>query len=193
MPSPFRVACSLLAILAAALPVAADEQKVPPQPEEVRIAIEGADLVVQGTKVSLPCQLEELVRLLGPGDRVSKLHNWITTWDRLGVIAYCKPETTQVISVGFAFARKTFKFSPQTLFAGRLTLDGAPINTTSSLGNINAAKKGEKLAELVKDLPWGIRYPEHLVTVGTEKDATGAGVGIDQVAVSCRTPKKPND
>src|SRR5262245_60861580 len=68
------------------------------KPADLKIAINGNKFHLQGKDLDMPFELVELEKLLGESDRESKLLNWIYTWDELGLIAYCKPGTTQVIS-----------------------------------------------------------------------------------------------
>jgi len=167
-----------------------DEPVAAPKAKDVEIAILGESIVVQGKHLTVPFDLGELNKLLGPGDRVTKLFNHITTWDDLGVIAYCKPDTTKVTSVGVCLAKKEFKFSPSKVFVGKLSVDGADITAASLVSQVNAAKKGIKLAVEIPGLPASIKYPSILVTVG-ETVVDRKPTGMDQVAISWREPKKP--
>ena len=160
-----------------------DDDFVPPVASEIEVAILGSNIVIEGKAFTLPCSLHEITDLLGPGDRVSKLHNWITTWDNFGLIAYCKPETTKVISVAICLAKKDYKFSPKKAFRGKLSVDGAEITAASRVREVNQAKKGVRLETKIPGLPASIQYPTVLITVGEEKEA-----GMDQVAISWREP-----
>lgn len=179
--------------LSVSLPALSQEQPASIKPQEIAIDFVGSNIVIQGKALAIPCELDEVTRILGAGDRVTKLRNWITTWDEFGLIVYCKPETTKVIAVAVSLSKKEFKFSPKKTFAGTVTLDGAEVTASSNIAKINAAKKGVKLIVDIPGLPASIKYPNALITVGeARRDGKLVG-GLDEIAISWREPKSKSE
>lgn len=98
-----------------------------------------------GKTFSLPCPKEDLIKALGPPDRVESLANEILIWDKLGLFAYARPRGGDVFGFNVALGdmRKFLKFAPAMPFAGVLQADGATITPKEDLATINKNKKGK--------------------------------------------------
>ena len=137
------LALSLLAAGPAAAAAAADK----PVAKELKVAVEGENVTINGKTLTLPADPADLVAVLGPPDRDVVLANRILTWDALGLVAYVtKKDPAKVRQLTVALDRDPMKFWPTSTFSGTLTVDGAVVTARSTVEEINKAKAGTKFA-----------------------------------------------
>ncbi|HYE21606.1 MAG TPA: hypothetical protein VEA69_24385 [Tepidisphaeraceae bacterium] len=185
----FPTSAFALTVLLATLGARGD---VPTNPAELKVAIEGHKLVINGKTIAVPCERAELEAALGKPDRESDLANLILTWDHFGVIAYVRKDKGVVRQVTVVLDKDAPKFWPAKTFTGTLTLDGAPVTAKSTAEEINAAKTGEKLRADKTMATWQvINYPDAIVTVQSpgEKGSKDAKVGSVTVDTRYVKPK----
>ena len=133
---------------------------------KTRIEVKGAVLTVNGTKVSMPCEIIELKKLLGEPDRSIQMANLISTWDKLGVLTYQANEMSEVesLSVVLNTADDTdLDFSPKKTFSGELVIDGVTIKQDISYARINKSKSGAKFKRAI--LMWKMTNPSLTVYI----------------------------
>jgi hypothetical protein len=159
--SPFFFAALLVLGLGAGRAGAAE-------PKKVVVAVEDEAVVLNGTRLTLPFDRDELIKVLGKPSREADLSaNKLLTWDDLGIVAYQQSNGKTIHGLSVALDKRSFSFWPKTLFDGTLTVDGAPLTATSDMETVNGAKKGKKF-ERNKVLPdtWAIQHERVLITLG---------------------------
>src|SRR5262249_13367071 len=139
----------------------------PADPTKLRVALDGATLMINGTRITLPCKRADLEKkVLGKPTRETKLANLLLTWDEHGLVAYQAPGGAPVHAFAVALAPGRYSFSPKKAFRGTLTVDGAPVTAQSSADAINKAKKGKPFTrDSVLTDSWSIRHEGTLVTL----------------------------
>jgi hypothetical protein len=135
-------------------------------PKKMVVAVDNEAVTINGKRLTLPFERDELIKILGKPNRESNLFNKLLTWDDLGIVAYQQKESTTIHGLSFALDKKSYAFWPKTMFAGTLTVDGAPLTVTSDPDEVNKAKKGKPF-ERDKVLPdtWAIRHENVLITL----------------------------
>jgi hypothetical protein len=111
-------------------------------PAKLKVAISEGTITINGTKLALPVDRKDLLKVLGEPSRETPLANLLLTWDELGLHAYQRPDSTEVHAISVDLAPKEYKFYPKKLFAGTLQVEGATIGPSSTLEEINRAMKG---------------------------------------------------
>lgn len=115
------------------------------QSKPINISFQNEEININNTKFTLPIEREKLFAILGQPSRRSPLANTIYTWDDTGVIAYEKPSQSIIFCLAFILDNTTMDdvFTPKLPFKGNLIIDGARINSNSTLEEINRSKKGD--------------------------------------------------
>jgi hypothetical protein len=151
--------CLLAAIVVIPPPEATCAGK--PQPSKLKVEFTKGSVVINGTKLSLPIQRKDLVRLLGKPDRETRLANTILTWDELGIHAYQIPNTEKVRALHITMDREEFQFNPKKVFTGLLKVEGATITALSSIEFINRAIKPAAFIKVREsDDTWELRFSD---------------------------------
>jgi hypothetical protein len=109
--------------------------------KKLEINIDGKTLTIKGTKFMVPCEREDLLKVLGKPTRELNLANKLLTWDELGIFAYQTPNTTKVRAVSIALDHAPRQFFPKKLFTGVLKIDGVAVTAETSVDDLNQARK----------------------------------------------------
>lgn len=141
-------------------------------PKKLEVEIVDGLLSLNGKKVKVPGNPEEIIKVLGKPNRESKLANRRLTWDELGIAVLINPKSEQIIQVSFSLKKESFEFSPKKVFAGKITVDGAEVAETSTISEINRTKKGKKFELVLEELPtwWKAGSMRASVYIDSEKD-----------------------
>lgn len=129
-------------------PVIKKPQKAP-APKAIDVSINGREITIGETKLTLPFERDVLFKLLGKPDLMSRLANNIYTWHAYGLYGYEKPDETLISSLVLQLNSKdgNTKFTPANNFSGKLLIDGALVTTDSTLKQINELKTGKPFTE----------------------------------------------
>lgn len=130
----------------------------PPQPPQAEarhvITVDGTTVRYNGQELPWSATPDRWQQILGPR---SRLVNGISVWDELGVFLYHQgkdPDATSPTGFEVLLGRTRHspltqtepEFWPRKTFTGRLLVDGAAIDKSSSVNAINRDKKGESFA-----------------------------------------------
>lgn len=159
-----------------------------PAMAQATIEVKGSALYLNGTLVKLPASAAEVEKIVGKADRSMAGVRRVLTWDKLGLIAYQKLESDDVIEINaiLNITDNSFPFTPERSFAGSLTIDGAKLTSTSTRDSINRSKIGGKFkpipaAGFLSDYKTGDLY---LVMWQQEKRGASGSGKILQISIS---------
>jgi len=115
------------------------------------LKISTSGLEINNQLVKLPIAENSLRTILGNPDRTTNKANLISTWDKLGVIAYqsIAGEKFSEIAIILDVKQNKFDFTPAQAFSGNLFVDGAAVMASSTRSSINATKTGAKFKPIV--------------------------------------------
>jgi hypothetical protein len=143
-----------------ALPAPADEAPPRKEPGKLQVEIAGGTVTVNGTKLSLPIERKDLIRLLGKPSREMELANTILTWDDLGIHAYQVLNTEKVRAIQVTLDPETYRFSPKKVFSGSLKVEGAVVTAESTIKDINRAMKQGTFRKEEGLGSWKVQYKD---------------------------------
>lgn len=110
-----------------------------PKPRRGSYAIAKDGIVLAGQRAKFPLCYKDLVDAIGKPDRQKTGENRLLTWDDLGIVAYMKLESQEIIQVLFCYKPDTsLSFSPTTAFRS-LSVGGKSLTRESSLSDVRAA------------------------------------------------------
>jgi hypothetical protein len=116
-------------------PVVTRPGKFPARTSDIRIAIDGTRITINGSALAGAPMMSDVIAILGQPDRVWNVNdavNQVHTWDRLGVIAY-EPMDGRCISLTMPFRPMKMDYDPATNFAGTISVDGQPLTGSTDL------------------------------------------------------------
>jgi hypothetical protein len=145
------LACAGFALAALVRPARGLRAQEAPDPKKLEIVVAGETVTLNGKKLTLPCEREELVKALGAPTREAAKASRLLTWDELGLYAYQARDGTKVNALAITFGPDKFAFWPKKPFAGTLRVNGAAVSGRTTLAEINRA--ASKRFERDKVLP----------------------------------------
>jgi hypothetical protein len=130
-----------------------------PEPAKVSVEFANDAVVINGTKLLLPIQRKDLIRILGKPDREIDLATTALTWDNLGIHALQTRRAETIEAIQIDLAPEGYAFTPKKMFSGSLKVEGATITAGSKIEAINrdmkatAFKKDDVLTSM-----WKLEY-----------------------------------
>ena len=82
-----------------------------------------------------------VVDVLGLPERTNSLINNIWTYDSLGVLLYLEPVSSKLTYITLDFKKHSYKFSPEKLFTGQLSIYGHTVDGNTSPENLIKIKE----------------------------------------------------
>ncbi len=104
-----------------------------------QIKFEDSTLTLNGVALQFPCLVEDLRKALGPPDRTTKLIFTISTWDKLGIIAYEGTVGSPVSAIKIYFQKSDDKYCPNATFDGTFEYGGKKLDRKSTKEDLIAA------------------------------------------------------
>jgi len=89
-------------------------------------------LTILGTKHRFPFLVANLNETLGPPDRVTRLENCVSTWDKFGIVAYERNPGDPINAISISFGHRDYDFSPKTPFSGMVEYRGFGLSRNST-------------------------------------------------------------
>jgi len=110
------------------------------------VEIKKSAFYLNGKIVKLPIPSADLERIIGKPDRSKEGARKISTWDKLGLIAYQKTDSDNFIEIGIVLnvLENKFDFTPDNPYRGSFTIDGAKLTADSTRNTVNQKKTGPK-------------------------------------------------
>ncbi|HVZ86437.1 MAG TPA: hypothetical protein VHG72_05685 [Polyangia bacterium] len=105
-----------------------------PNPRDVEIVWNQGRIWINGTALAASPTVNEVLAVIGPADRVSSLANRVHTFDKLGVHIY-EPFGGRIVCITIDLRKFDADIGPAATYQGKLTIQGASIDSTSGLGD----------------------------------------------------------
>lgn len=168
-----RIAIAVALVIGVGLPA---QGKADPttNPKEIKVTVKDNQFFLLEEKLTFPGELEPIVKLLGKPSRVVKNVFQYHVWDELGISAKQNTFRENKTTVGVQLALKLTddEECPKKTFAGKLTVEGAAINSDTDI-----AALGKPFAQW-SDFPiWRITDQKAMVLFRTT-DKKGKGVKL---------------
>ena len=111
------------------------------EPKEVivpkrSIIYEEGKLIIDGTELPLPLQMDALVDLLGEPDQQFDLYNTIQVWHNEGIFTYQDKGDSTISSVAFVVKAQRLEFSPRYQFTGSVKVGELEIHAGTTLAEL---------------------------------------------------------
>lgn len=142
-----------------------------------KITVTENTITIDGKELPRPLQADKLITALGEPDKTLHLANTVRTWDKLGLCAYSRPDSTTVHEINLDFTPSNYKFSPASQYQGTITVAA---NTFTHKSTVKDLKK----LSFKQD-----QYLRHIYTNETPKLTTLAITNkdrIDSIALSLK-------
>ncbi len=163
--------------------------RVPTKSSDVRVEVTSRTININGIAVSGKPKLADMEAIFGKPDRTWDTGgaNKVHTWDAIGILVYEPYDTDgtsgdgRCISLTFPYRPMSSSFSPKTMFAGTIQLDGKAFDPTLTLPGVlkwPGATQPYTKQSIVFD-----RGEFHVFTIEEKADAKAAP-GIDLVEIS---------
>jgi hypothetical protein len=146
----------------------------PTDPAAIRVTVKDNDLYLQGEKLTLPGELEPIIKLLGPPSRVVDDIFRYHIWDDFGIAAKQNRFRKEKITIGLELTMQRLRAerTAKKPFAGKLLVEGKAITAGTDLAALG--KPFEQLGQLAI---WQIPSRRAGVLFQTA-DAKGKGVQV---------------
>lgn len=141
--------------------------KDPMNNHKFAVSLSSAGIVFDKQVLHIPCELSDLISILGKPERKWVGESDIHIWDELGIFSYCFTYKTVVETVAFALGKEDQKFWPSMCFSGRLLVDGRGISANSDIEILSEI--GFQQSEII-DIYWDKVYGETAVVAVTDDD-----------------------
>jgi hypothetical protein len=166
------------------------EQPANVEPGKLQVEFTKGAVVLNGTKLTIPFQRKDLVKLLGNPDREAKLANTILTWDELGIHAYQTLNKEEINALQVTFDRQRLNFTPKKLFSGSLKVEGAPVTAESTVEAINRAIKPAAFQKAFGD-SWQLQYDQSTLYLQKADSKTKSDkANLSSVQIAKKEPSK---
>lgn len=123
-------------------------------PPAITVGIRDNVLDVNGQNLTWETTRPDLEKLFGKPSRVDErdfLVNHSVTWDELGICALVTTNKKQLVGLTFRLANRPRNYRdeyPNQSFAGKLMIDGVPIEKTTDIAAAAKTKKGPPLTPM---------------------------------------------
>ena len=117
----------------------ADTAKLKATTTQEVIVFRDGTFTIRGKPHRFPFYLADLSATLGPPDRTTHLENVLSTWDRVGIVAYEKKPGDPISAISITFAERDYDFSPSVPFSGTLQYHDVQLTRNSERDDLTAA------------------------------------------------------
>jgi hypothetical protein len=115
------------------------DTELPAASEFVIAEIDGQDIILNGSRLTLPVSVGKIEDILGSANRSSQEYGGTITWDDLGL--FCRVTSGKVHELVFVFQeyQKPLGFCPKNSFAGVISMGGVSLNGNSKWDEVERA------------------------------------------------------
>lgn len=147
---------STIALILGAMLSCTDAHAQQLDPTKLKVDFKDGAVIINGSKLSIPCEPKALFAILGKADRTSDLANTIHTWDNLGIHAYQTTGKNEINAIQVTLNRLPYDFAPKQLFRGTVMFAGKPITKGTTAETIEKAAAPNKLNKIGGS--WNVSY-----------------------------------